>query len=69
MSKIPIPDRVKTRDDPPKLIKGRGTPVIGRIPVTAPIFIKAWITMTAVIPEARMRPKKVGALKAILIPR
>ncbi len=35
---IPAASINNVSEEPPKLIKGRGTPVIGRRPVTAPRF-------------------------------
>ena len=39
-------------DEPPKLMKGRGIPVQGRMLVTTPMFIKAWKAMMKVHPAA-----------------
>jgi hypothetical protein len=40
----PIPMRLLTIADPPCEIKGKGIPVRGKIPVTAPIFSNMWKT-------------------------
>ena len=41
LRRIPIDVRVKTNDEPPKLINGSVIPVMGRIPTATPIFIIA----------------------------
>src|SRR5207247_792691 len=57
-----------TSEDPPNETKGRGTPVIGMIPVTAPRFTTACRPSHPVIPPARSLPKLSGALSAIRMP-
>src|SRR2546422_418538 len=52
-------------DEPPKDMKGSGTPVMGRTPVTAPRLMSAWSPIHAVMPPARIRPNASGARRAI----
>jgi hypothetical protein len=39
---IPSPTIVTRTDDNPWDTSGRGTPVIGKTPITAPMFTTAW---------------------------
>ncbi len=50
---MPTPNKVITREVPPKLTKGRGRPVVGKRPTTIPTFTAAWVTIRHVIPTAR----------------
>ena len=54
-------DRVITSDDPPKEMKGRGIPVTGRTPMTAPMLMTAWLVIHVVTPTATRQPKRSGA--------
>ena len=58
LSKIPILAKVKTSDVPPNEISGSGMPVIGSIPVTAPILITAWLIIIAPMPPPSNRAKR-----------
>jgi hypothetical protein len=49
---MPMLKRVHTREDLPKLIKGRGIPVGGPNPRTMLTFRRAWKKMARVIPAA-----------------
>jgi hypothetical protein len=52
LRRIPMHRRVVTREDPPKLMNGRGTPVVGSSPVTTPRLMAACETTAKVIPIA-----------------
>ena len=58
----------KTSDEPPELTKGSGTPVMGRMPMTAPMFTKACTRNQAVTPVASSRPNRSGACSAMRMP-
>src|SRR5690606_14222756 len=64
-SSSPAPAMATTRDDPPALTKGNGTPVMGRMPITAPMLSNAWLHSQAVTPTARSSPKRSGACREI----
>lgn len=49
---------------PPALMKGSGTPVMGRVFVTTPMLIRAWNVIQVVIPAASMTPIRSGARMA-----
>ena len=51
-NRMPIEVRVNTSDDPPKLMKGRGTPVVGMIEAATHMLINACSTMVSVMPAA-----------------
>ena len=44
-------------------MNGSGTPVTGHDDVTTPMFTNAWITISAVQPTTRKKPKQSGALR------
>ena len=48
-------------DDPPKEMNGRGMPVTGSTPMTAPTLITAWLVIQVVMPTARRLPNRSGA--------
>src|SRR2546428_12230455 len=54
--RIPIPIIAKSRDDPPKLTKGSGTPAMGRTPVVTPILMIACSTIINVMLPATRLP-------------
>ncbi|GAI10485.1 unnamed protein product, partial [marine sediment metagenome] len=56
-------------DEPPVLIRGRGTPVTGNNPLTTLIFIKACPTMYVVIPIDNNLPSGFSILMQIEIPQ
>lgn len=56
-------------EEPPKLTKGSGIPVVGRVRVTAAMLTKAWKISQVVIPVASSKPKVSGARRAALYPR
>lgn len=64
-----MPAMEAARDDPPKLMKGKGMPVKGTVAVITAMLIKAWKISQQVMPEARIVPKLSGASRAILKPR
>ena len=66
--RTPIPIIFNTKEEPPALIKGRGTPVTGIEPVTTAMFMMACIAIIEVIPTAKRVPKLFFALYATLIP-
>lgn len=66
---MPTPTIEMTNDEPPKLMKGRGSPVKGRLAVTAAMLIRAWNVNHIVIPDAKMKPKESLAWRAIRKPR
>ena len=66
---MPVAARESASDDPPKLMKVRGTPVEGIVSVTPPMLISAWPTIQIVAPPARRTPRRSGAFRAALIPR
>lgn len=49
-------------------MNGRVTPVMGRMPVTAPMFTKACAPTRKVIPMASWRPRGSGARRAAFTP-
>lgn len=53
---IPNPAIEMTREEPPKLMKGKGSPVKGRVAVTTPMLIRAWMVSQEVTPAARSVP-------------
>ena len=62
---IPTPTIQVTRDDPPRLMKGRAIPVKGIVPVTTAMLTTAWNVIQQVIPTVRSLPKESGDLPAI----
>ncbi len=52
LASIPAPNMAMTSEDPPNETNGRGTPVTGRRPTTAPMLMTAWPTSQAVTPAA-----------------
>ena len=66
--KMPIAVSVNTSDEPPNDTSGKGTPVIGSKPVTAPMLMTAWPTIHAVIAPAAIRPNLSGARRATRTP-
>src|SRR3989442_1247675 len=67
--RIPMPIIAKSSDDPPKLTKGSGTPVIGSTPVVTPILIMACSTIINVMLPATRLPYRSGASRAMRSPR
>jgi hypothetical protein len=39
-----------SKDEPPRLIKGRGIPITGTKPIVIPILIKKWTKIIPAIP-------------------
>ena len=56
--KIPIDAIVMMREVFPELIKGKGKPVGGILPLTTSAFITVCIPYTSVIPDAVKKEKK-----------
>src|SRR5207244_1380151 len=50
LARTPAPNMAMTSDDPPNETNGRGTPVTGSSPTTAPMLITACPTSQAVTP-------------------
>src|SRR3989442_720 len=67
--RIPMHIIAKSSDDPPKLTKGSGTPVIGSTPVVTPILIMACSTIINVMLPATRLPYRSGASRAMRSPR
>ena len=59
---------VMTSEEPPKEMKGRGIPVTGRSPTTAPMLITAWLVTQVVTPTASRLPNRSGARVAARSP-
>ena len=49
-------------DDPPKLMSGAVTPVIGMIPTFIPTFTKSWNSSITVMPPASSAPNRFFAM-------
>ena len=64
MSNTPIAASEIVKEEPPKLTKGSGIPVVGSVMVTADMFIKAWKVIHVVMPVATRSPKVSGARSA-----
>lgn len=69
LNNTPTPIIEITSDEPPRLMKGKGRPVNGRVSVTTAMLINAWNVSQMVMPDANMKPKESSARKAILKPR
>ena len=67
-SSSPAPAMPNTSDDPPALTNGSGTPVMGRMPITAPMLTNACMQNQAVTPIASSRPNRSGACRAMRTP-
>ena len=63
--KIPIDDMVIMSEVLPALIKGKGKPVGGILPLTTNALTTVWIPYTNVIPEAIKKEKKSFAFFAV----
>ena len=59
--RMPMAARVITSDEPPKEMNGRGMPVTGSTPITAPMLMIAWLVIQVVTPTATRQPKRSGA--------
>src|SRR5581483_7527682 len=68
LSITPIAAMVMTSDEPPNDTNGRGTPVIGSMPMTAPMLMIACTTTQAVTPDATSMPNRSGARVAVRTP-
>src|SRR5579864_9560298 len=67
--RMPTAMSFSTSDDPPKLMNGSGTPVIGSDPETTPMLRTAWPTSIVVSPETRSAPYRSGQRAAIRYPQ
>ncbi len=56
------------RDDPPKEMNGRGTPVMGSSPMTMPMLRNAWAMNQPVMPMATSMLKRSAACRAVRKP-
>ena len=56
-------------DEPPKLISGAGTPVIGMIPMVIPTLTKIWNISITVMPPAISAPNRFFATVRMCSPR
>ena len=65
---MPSPTSVTSKDDSPAETSGNGTPVMGKMPITAPMLMAAWTTIHAVMAVAAMRQNMSGTRRAILRP-
>src|ERR1019366_10303470 len=61
LARTPAATMVMRREDPPKEMKGRGIPVTGSRPITAPMLITAWLVIQQVAATASRAPKRSGA--------
>src|SRR5579875_2758219 len=61
LSKTPTAASEVTSEEPPKLTKGKGTPVKGMAAATEPMLIAACAISHVVIPQASSAPKVSGA--------
>ena len=68
LMRMPAAAMVMTRDEPPKEMKGRGMPVTGSRPMTAPMLITAWLVIQVVMPTAIRLPNRSGARVAARSP-
>ena len=69
MSRIPIPAKLISSDDPPALTNGSGSPFVGIRPSTTLMFTSACTATIVVSPSARSAPNASGARSAMRIPR
>jgi len=53
----PTAHNMVTSDDPPRLMKGRVTPVIGMSSALPPAMTNVWMPIQAAIPPAASEPK------------
>ena len=60
---------VTSIDEPPKLKRGAGTPVIGMIPTVIPTFTKIWKSSITVMPPASNAPYRFFATVRMCKPR
>ena len=65
LSNSPTDTSELTSDEPPKLMKGSGTPVKGMVDVITATLIIAWSIIKMVMPPATNMPKRSGALRAM----
>jgi hypothetical protein len=65
---MPSAIRVTSSDDSPAETSGSGTPVMGRMPITAPTLTTAWTTIHAVMAVAPRRANRSGTRRAIRRP-
>ena len=66
---MPMPTMQVTKDEPPRLMKGKTIPVNGMVPVTTAMLIRAWNVIQQVMPTANRPPNESGASFAIRNPR
>lgn len=69
MSSIPTEIKFPSKELPPKLTKGSGSPDVGSMPSTMPMWSNAFTKILTVSANARSRPKGSGAFLEILMPR
>jgi len=67
-NKIPVINRVATKEVPPKLMKGNGKPLVGVNPVTTNRFRVICKPSRQVIPKATFLPKESDASEEIRNP-
>src|ERR1051325_8560172 len=61
LSRMPIPTKLMTSDDPPLLTKGSGMPFVGIRPSTTLTLMNACTATIVVRPSARNGPNVAGA--------
>ena len=57
--RMPTAARVITSDEPPKEMNGRGIPVTGSTPITAPMLMTAWLVIHVVTPDGHQAAEAV----------
>jgi len=66
---MPMAAKFMMREERPKLMRGKGTPLAGPNPRTMEMLRKAWTQITSVKPAAVSCPARVGARAEIASPR
>ena len=66
LSNKPTATMFSTKLDPPKLMKGSGSPFVGNHAVTTPTLIRACIAISRAMPMPRYWPKRSDARSAIM---
>ena len=65
-SSTPVASIVTSRAEPPKEMKGSGSPFVGSMPVTTPRFTSVWVAMSTVMVRDSGGPKR-GVVNAAFL--